>query len=462
MEKIQDTHITTSLKILMVPWLAHGHVTPYLELAKKISKTNLFTIYFCSTPIILNSIKNQEINLPKNIQLIEFPLPSSQDLPSHNHTTKGLSKNHVVTLIQTFAKSSPIFEEILDSLNPNLIIFDVFQPWAPKLASLKNIVAIHFIIVGSATLSFFYHKYLYDGTRDFPFSRIFQKDYEAKQFQLLVSKIENSQKDFAFDAIEKSHEIILINTCNEMEEKYVDYFSTLSKKKVLPVGPLIREMAAATTTTTMENEENPKNNIVEWLDNKDVSSCVYVSFGSEYFLSKEEIEEIAYSLELSEVNFIWVLRSPLGEEIEIENVLPNGFLDRVKERGVIVEKWAPQARILEHASVGGFLCHCGWNSILESLYFGVPLITMPMKLDQPTHSRMVVELGTAIEVVRDENGRLNREETAKIIKNVVMAKNSGEKLKAKVSELRKKISEKGEEEFEQVVRKLVQLATKNN
>ncbi|XP_060191752.1 beta-D-glucosyl crocetin beta-1,6-glucosyltransferase-like [Lycium barbarum] len=449
MEEIQDTN-TTTLKVLMVPWLAHGHVIPYLELAKKLSNTNVFSIYFCSTPIILNSI-NQE-NLPKNIQLEEFPLPLSIQLPSHHHTTNGLPKNLLSTLIQTFGEADSTFAKILDSLCPDLLIFDGFQPWAPKLASSRKIPAIHFMIVGSASISFFYHHYLYAGIRNFPFSGIFLKDYEVKQLQL-AAEMNNIGPDVAFYAVEKSHEIILTNTCNEIEGKYVDYLSTLSNKKVIPVGPLIRE-----TKITIENEENSK--IIQWLDKKDESSCVYVSFGSEYFLSKEEIEDIAHSLELSELSFIWVHRFPLGEEINIENALPKGFLDRVKEKGIIVEKWAPQARILEHASVGGFLCHCGWNSILESLHFGVPLVTMPMHLEQPTNSRMVVELGTAMEVVRDENGKLNREETAKVIRNVVMEKNGGEKVKAKVKELRKTIREKGEEEFDQVVKKLWHLSTK--
>ncbi|PHT95079.1 hypothetical protein T459_02961 [Capsicum annuum] len=87
---------------------------------------------------------------------------------------------------------------------------------------------------------------------------------------------------------------------------------------------------------------------------------------------------------------------------------------------------------------------------------------MPMHLDQHTHSRMVVELGTAMEVVRDDqNGKLNKEETSKVIRNVVMEKNGGENVKAKVKELRKKIREKGEEEFDQVVKKLLHLSTKN-
>uniref|UniRef100_A0A3Q7EG94 Uncharacterized protein n=1 Tax=Solanum lycopersicum TaxID=4081 RepID=A0A3Q7EG94_SOLLC len=361
MEKIQDTNPTT-LKVLMVPWLAHGH--------------------------------------------------------------------------------------ILDSLCPDLLIFDGYQPWAPELASSRKIPAIDFLIIGSASVSFFYHHYLYAGKRDFPFSGIFLKDYEAKQLQLTAEMNISIGPDVAFNGLEKSHDIILINTCNEIEGKYVDYLSTLSNKKVIPVGPLIREMG-----TTTENEENSK--IIQWLDKKDESYF-------EYFLSKEEIEEIGHSLELSELNFIWVVRFPLGEETNIENALPKGFLDRVEGKGVIVEKWAPQARILEHPSVGGFLCHCGWNSILESLHFGVPLITMPMHFDQHTHSRMAVELGTAMEVVRDDkNGKLNKEKTAEVIRNVVTEKNGGENVKAKVKELSKKIREKGEEEFDQVVNKLLDLSTKN-
>ena len=87
---------------------------------------------------------------------------------------------------------------------------------------------------------------------------------------------------------------------------------------------------------------------------------------------------------------------------------------------------------------------------------------MPMHFDQHTHSRMAVELGTAMEVVRDDkNGKLNKEKTAEVIRNVVTEKNGGENVKAKVKELSKKIREKGEEEFDQVVNKLLDLSTKN-
>ncbi|CAL5365387.1 unnamed protein product [Camellia sinensis] len=141
-------------------------------------------------------------------------------------------------------------------------------------------------------------------------------------------------------------------------------------------------------------------------------STLFVSFGSEYFMSKEEIEEIAHGLELSMVNFIWVVRFPNGEKVELEEALPKGFVDRLGERGLVVDGWAPQARILTHSSTGGFVSHCGWNSVLEGLKFGVPIVAMPMQFEQPLTAKLVEEVGVAVEVNRDINGRLNRDEIA--------------------------------------------------
>ncbi|KAL3505722.1 hypothetical protein ACH5RR_031104, partial [Cinchona calisaya] len=112
------------------------------------------------------------------------------------------------------------------------------------------------------------------------------------------------------------------------------------------------------------NDENNDSIIVEFLNKKNESSVVYVSFGSESFLSKVEMEEIARGLEFSNVNFIWVIRFPQGSKDNIEEALPQGFLEKVKERGMVVDGWASQAKILEHSSTGGFLSHCGWSSSL--------------------------------------------------------------------------------------------------
>ncbi|KAL7228507.1 hypothetical protein ACSBR2_007266 [Camellia fascicularis] len=100
----------------------------------------------------------------------------------------------------------------------------------------------------------------------------------------------------------------------------------------------------------------------------------------------------------------------MGEEAKVEEALAMGFLGRVGERGMVVEGWAPQGRILTDSSTGGFVNHCGWNSIMESLKFGIPIVAMPMHLDQPINSRLVEEIGVYVEVKRDMNGRLSGEE----------------------------------------------------
>nr|XP_009609569.1 UDP-glucosyltransferase 29-like [Nicotiana tomentosiformis] len=195
---------------------------------------------------------------------------------------------------------------------------------------------------------------------------------------------------------------------------------------------------------------------MQWLDKKEKSSTVFVSFGSEYFLSNEEILAVAQGLELSKVNFIWVIRFPQGERISIADAVPEVFLERVGDRGKILEEWAPQANILQHPSTGGFVSHCGWSSFMESMKFGVPIIAMPMHIDQPMNARLVEYIGLGVEAVRDENGKLQSEEIAKAIRKVVMEE-SGEPVRKKARELSEKMNEKGDEEIDGVVEELVSL-----
>ncbi|KAJ8540308.1 hypothetical protein K7X08_030227 [Anisodus acutangulus] len=183
----------------------------------------------------------------------------------------------------------------------------------------------------------------------------------------------------------------------------------------------------------------------KWIRNK---TLVLTHFSPRYSIEEirqgisklkpqEEMEEAAYGLELSNVHFIWVVRFPTGEEQvvnKLEETLPQGFL---RERGRIVEGRAPQARILKHPTIGAFLTHCGWNSILESIEFGVPIIALPMNFysDQPMNARLIVENGVAVEIARDGNGKLHRGNIAEIIKDVIFGEQIGEDLRRKVKSL---------------------------
>ncbi|KAK3002890.1 hypothetical protein RJ639_018577 [Escallonia herrerae] len=180
------------------------------------------------------------------------------------------------------------------------------------------------------------------------------------------------------------------------------------------------------------------------------------SFGSEYFLSKEDLEEIAHGLALSNLNFIWVVRFPVGENSRLEEALPQNFLHNVAGRGMVVEGWAPQARILGHSSIGGFVSHCGWSSVMEGIKFGVPIIAMPMQHDQPINARLLGEVSVGVDTVRDENGRIQRVKVANVIKRVVVVvvvvvERDGEVVRKKARELSDNIRLKGDEEIDGVV-----------
>ncbi|KAF8396465.1 hypothetical protein HHK36_018088 [Tetracentron sinense] len=419
METKQD-----GLSVLMLPWLAHGHISPFLELAKKLSKRN-FHIYFCSTPITLSPIKEQlsEKSFP-SIQLVELHLPAFPDLPPHHHTTKGLPPHLNPTLRKALDMAEPTISTLLKLLNPHLLICDLFQPWAPVLASAQNIPAILFYTTGAAT--FCYDNYHLD-------------DHEYRGLM-----------DWFLKSTKKSSNIILMKTCREIEAKYIDYLSVLTEKKIVPVGVLVQDPI----------DENNHSEFIQWLSNKEQSSTVYVSFGSECFLSHEEMEEIAHGLELSSINFIWAVKFPMGEKIRIDEVLPQGFLDRVGDRGMVVEGWAPQAKILEHSSIGGFVSHCGWSSVVEGMRYGVPIIAMPLHGDQPLNAKLAAEIGVAMEVKREKDGRIERGEVAKVIREVMVEK-TGEELRRKANEMSEKIEKKGEEEIEVLVEELMQLCKKS-
>ncbi|KAH0980996.1 hypothetical protein GBA52_008173 [Prunus armeniaca] len=444
-----------SLTILMLPWLAHGHISPYLELAKKLTTKRNFHIFICSTPVNLSSIKPKLSQKYSHcIEFVELHLPHDDlpELPPHYHTTNGLPPHLMSTLKTAFDMSSNNFSNILKTLSPDLLIYDVLQPWAPSLASLQNFPSIEFIPMGAALTSFSI-QHLKNPSVKFPFPSIYLQDYEAEKFNNLSESSANGIKDGdRFQQCSaRSCNIILVKTSREIEEKYIDYLSDLMGKKIVPVGTLVQE-----PTDQKVDEETW---IMKWLNKMERSYVVYICFGSEYFLSKEQIKEIAHGLELSKVGFIWAIRFPKEERsTRVEEVLPEGFLQRVGEKGVIVEGWAPQAKILQHSSVGGFVSHCGWNSVLESIKFGVPIIAMPMHLDQPINARLVEEVGVGVEVKRAGEGSLQREEVAKVIRDVVVEK-IGEGVRKKALKIRDNMNKKEDEEIDGVVEELMQVCT---
>ncbi|KAK9149888.1 hypothetical protein Scep_008645 [Stephania cephalantha] len=451
---VKDHHL---LRVLMFPWLAHGHIFPFLELAKELHKRN-FYIYFCSTPINLSFI-NEHLNRNEfpSIQLVELHLPSLPNLPPSKHTTKSLPPHLMPTLKAVFDMAEQSFSQILTTLHPDVLIYDFLQPWASTIASLLNIPAIHFLTTGAFTAGYMYQLCKKNSPNaGLPILPIHLEEHEdEKAFQKLSSTSHGlSDKERFLQSIDQSMNLFLIKTFGEIEEKYINSLSLITGKTVIPVGPLVHEPPT---------DDKHTSSFINWLDKKDKSSTVLVSCGSESYLSREEIEEMAYGLELSEVNFIWVIRFPdQGEQISLSEVLPKEFMGRIGERGMVVEGWAPQVDILKHSSIGGFVSHCGWSSVMEGLKLGVPIIAMPMQLDQPLNAKLVVEMGVGLEVNRNSSGsrKFAREEVANVIREVIMGNEGENHVKQKATKISEKMREQGDEDIDDLVEMLLHLSGK--
>ncbi|KAL3626136.1 hypothetical protein CASFOL_029685 [Castilleja foliolosa] len=442
----------TKFKIFMFPWLAHGHINPFLELAKTLPTSN-FTIYLCSTRVNLDSIE-QATNHNASIKLIELKIPSTSELPPEMHTTKNLPSNHIPTLLKAFQMSSPSFSKILNSVKPDLLIYDFFQPWAPKIASSKNIPSVLFSTSGAAPISFYHHTHTMGLDSPFPYRALYLHDHEKGDMRARITQhIKDAEEDdFAFGNFTLSTDIVLVKSSKWVDEKYIHYLSILCKKRIVPTGPLV----------VHSNDHYNDYETMKWLSEKNIRSTVYISFGSEYFLSKEQIAEIAKGLQLSKVNFLWIIRFPDGEKnTSMEEALPEGFLETVRERGKVIEKWAPQTTILAHPSIGGFMSHCGWSSIMESMYFGVPVIGMPMKVDQPINARLAVEVGVGVEVEKDKNGNYLGDEVAKAINKVMVEKEFYEGLRINAKRLSQTMKENAEQEVNEIAVQLLRICMKN-
>uniref|UniRef100_A0ACD5VI86 Uncharacterized protein n=1 Tax=Avena sativa TaxID=4498 RepID=A0ACD5VI86_AVESA len=202
---------------------------------------------------------------------------------------------------------------------------------------------------------------------------------------------------------------ILSNTFDWLEPRAVKAIKAGTPRpgesvpKLFCVGPLIGEERGSNAA---EHE------CLGWLDRQPAESVVFLCFGSASSVPAEQLKEIAVGLERSGHAFLWAVRAPVApdadstkrfegrEEGTVEALLPEGFVDRTRGRGMVVSSWAPQVEVLRHPATGAFVTHCGWNSTMEAVRSGVPMLCWPMYAEQRMNKVFVVEdmkLGVAMD-----------------------------------------------------------------
>ncbi|CAJ1862767.1 unnamed protein product [Sphenostylis stenocarpa] len=207
---------------------------------------------------------------------------------------------------------------------------------------------------------------------------------------------------------------VIWNTFEELESSALRKLRQDFSIPIYPIGPFHKHLltGAASSASLL----TPDKSCMSWLDKQECKSVVYVSFGSIAAISEAEVLEIAWGLANSKQPFLWVIRPGLIRGSEWLEPLPNGFLENLGGRGYIV-KWSPQEQVLRHPAVGAFWTHNGWNSTLESICEGVPMICMPCFADQKVNAKYASSLW---KVGVQLQNKLERGDVEKAIKKLMV------------------------------------------
>ncbi|KAF3950021.1 hypothetical protein CMV_024171 [Castanea mollissima] len=351
--------------IVLFPFMAQGHIIPFVALALHIEQSKNYTVTLVNTPL---NIKKLRSSLPPNssINLLEIPFSSSDyGLPPNTENTDTLPYYQVIQLVEAGVSLKPSFKKLIENLteqqgNPPLcIIADIFFGWTASVA--KELNVFHAIFSGAAS------------------------SIHVSQLAITIKEADGAN--------------------------LVGLFGLLGRFFYPQKGKLV--------------------------------------------LAKKMMQ-LAMGLEASGKNFIWVVRPPIGfdlnSEFKANEWLPEGFEERIKgsKRGLLVHNWAPQVDILSHKSVSTFLSHCGWNSVLEALSQGVLIIGWPMAAEQFFNVKLLEEeLGVCVELARGKSCEIRHEDIVEKIELVMNETKKGNEMRRRACEVMEMIKNamKDEEGF---------------
>lgn len=212
---------------------------------------------------------------------------------------------------------------------------------------------------------------------------------------------------------------LIFNTFDVLEKEVLDQLA-LMFPRIYSIGPLhllLNQVSDDNLKMVGSNLWKEDPGCLKWLDTKESNSVVYVNFGSITVMTPKQLTEFAWGLANSNQAFLWIIRPDLvtGDSA----VLPNDFLFRIKDRGLLAN-WCHQEQVLSHPAIGGFLTHSGWNSTLESISNGIPIVCWPFFAEQPTNCRYsCTEWGIGMEI--DSNVKRD------VVENLVRELMDGEK-----------------------------------
>eukprot|EP01018_Ginkgo_biloba_P015405 Gb_14883 [translate_table: standard] len=417
--------------VVVVSYPAQGHINPMLQFSKRLAAKGLL-VTFVTTQNSLECMfeaqddwESSKSNLAIRFESISDGLPRDFDR----------AQNVDMFLEQLRKMGGFTLGRLLERLNSqgttaSCIIYDSFLPWVLHVANSFNIPCAFFWTQSSAVYSVYYHfikglttfwkaekttdRIAIPGLPDMSVedvpSFVQPSNPYGSMFQVVVEQ---------FKTVSEAT-WILGNSFQELESEEINSMKSVGSS-IRAVGPLLP--SAFTDGRNPEDNDFGSNlwkaaECIDWLNTKAASSVVYVSFGSVAVISREQIHEIAHGLQHSGHAFLWVIR-PAPKVDSSEEILPESFLEETGKQGLVVP-WSPQLQVLSHPSVGCFMTHCGWNSTLESLSLGVPVLGVPQWSDQTTNSKYIADVWkTGLRLNKRADGVVDREEVKRSISKLM-------------------------------------------
>nr|BAD29722.1 UDP-glucose glucosyltransferase [Catharanthus roseus] len=401
--------MVNQLHIFNFPFMAQGHMLPALDMANLFTsrgvKVTLITTHQ-HVPMFTKSIeRSRNSGFDISIQSIKFPA-SEVGLPEGIESLDQVSGDD--EMLPKFMRGVNLLQQPLEQLlqesRPHCLLSDMFFPWTTESAAKFGIPRLLFH--GSCSFALSAAESV---RRNKPFENVSTDTEEfvvpdlPHQIKLTRTQIstyerENIESDFTKmlkkvrDSESTSYGVV-VNSFYELEPDYADYYINVLGRKAWHIGPflLCNKLQAEDKAQRGKKSAIDADECLNWLDSKQPNSVIYLCFGSMANLNSAQLHEIATALESSGQNFIWVVRKCVDEE-NSSKWFPEGFEERTKEKGLIIKGWAPQTLILEHESVGAFVTHCGWNSTLEGICAGVPLVTWPFFAEQFFNEKLITEV----------------------------------------------------------------------
>nr|AVW82184.1 UDP-glucosyltransferase UGT73C23 [Barbarea vulgaris subsp. arcuata] len=398
-----------SLHFVLFPFMAQGHMIPMIDIARLLAQRGV-TITIVTT--LHNSARFRNVlsraiesGLPINLVHVKFPYQEA-GLPEGQENIDSLDSKELTV---PFFKAVNMLEEPVMKLmeemkpRPSCLISDLCLPYTSKIAKKFNIPKIVFHGMGCFCLLC-----MHVLRRNLEILQNLKSDKEYFWIPNFPDRVEftkpqvpvriNASGDWKvfLDEMVKAEETsygVIVNTFQELEPAYVKDFQEARAGKVWSIGPVsLCNKIEADKAERGNKAAIDQDECLKWLDSKEGGSVLYVCLGSICNLPLVQLIELGLGLEESQRPFIWVIRGWEKYNELSEWISESGFEERVKDRGLLIRGWAPQVLILSHPSVGGFLTHCGWNSTLEGITSGVPLLTLPLFGDQFCNQKLIVQV----------------------------------------------------------------------